>query len=146
MILNALMVFLNFLNLFDKMFKYYRKMIRSYASHHITNQQAELYVWHLRVLPIVFNFPVNAAAAAVPNQCGTCKLWFFLFLVSLLNYSLFELFAWRFCLQGILFFFWPLPFFIFSNFFQKFHKKMLDLAGPWQMRDSLKGKRERQRE
>ena len=37
-------------------------------------------------------------------------------------------------------------FFIFSNFFQKFHKKMLDLAGPWQMRDSLKGKRERHRE
>ena len=141
MILNALMVFLNFLNLFDKMFKYYRKMIRSYASHHITNQQAELYVWHLRVLPIVFNFPVNAAA--VPNQCGTCKLWFFLFLVSLLNYSLFELFAWRFCLQGILFL--PLPFFIFFQFFPEIPQEMLDLAGPWQMRDSLKGRRERER-
>ena len=117
MILNALTVFLNFLNIFDKMFKYYRKMIRSYASHHITNQQAELYVWHLRVLPIVFNFPVNAAAA-VPNQCGTCKLWFFLFLVSLLNYSLFELFAWRFCLQGILFFL-ASPFFSFFPIFSR---------------------------
>ena len=39
-------------------------------------------------------------------------------------------------------FFLPLPFFIFFQFFPEIPQEMLDLAGPWQMRDSLKGRRE----
>ena len=43
-------------------------------------------------------------------------------------------------------FFLASPFFHFFQFFPEIPQEMLDLAGPWQMRDSLKGKRERQRE
>ena len=79
-------------------------------------------------------------------------VWDMQTLVFLISRFTTKLFPFRaICLEVLpprnsLFFFGLSLFFIFSNFFQKFHKKMLDLAGPWQMRDSLKGKRERQRE